>query len=389
MKLTLARIDSLQCPPEKRDILVFDDEQRGLGVRVTASGGKTFLAQYTFHGQKRRIPLGSCNAISLAKARDAVRAIMGDVARGIDPAAERQRATAEARQRAARDALTLEALLEHWRSLHLASKRERYAAEAGRALRLAFRHHLELPAADLHRNHVVKILDAMALRGNGAMAARTAAYGKAAYSWAMKRGAVPANPFANLPLPPPVERDRVMSDGELAAVWRASEGAGAFSRIVQMLILTGQRREEVGAMAWAELSEDLSTWTIPASRAKNGVAHIVPLSAPAQELLRAAAPTGDLVFPGLRGAFSGWSKAKAALDARSGVRDWRLHDLRRTMATGLQRLGVRLEVTEQILNHVSGSRAGIVGVYQRHDFAEEKRAALAAWGEHVKALIKF
>ena len=98
MKFTLARIESLRCPPGKRDMLVFDDEQRGLGVRVTASGGKTFLAQYTFHGQKRRIPLGSCSAVSLAKARDAARAIMGDVARGIDPAAERQRAAAEARR---------------------------------------------------------------------------------------------------------------------------------------------------------------------------------------------------------------------------------------------------------------------------------------------------
>jgi integrase len=113
---------------------------------------------------------------------------------------------------------------------------------------------------------------------------------------------------------------------------------------------------------WAELSDDLSTWTIPANRAKNGATHIVPMSALVQDLLRNAPRFGDLVFPGLRGPFNGWSKAKAALDAKSGVTDWRLHDLRRTAATGLQRLGVRLEVTEQILNHVSGSRAGIVGV---------------------------
>ena len=94
------------------------------------------------------------------------------------------------------------------------------------------------------------------------------------------------------------------------------------------------------------------------------------------------------MFPGLRGAFSGFSKAKAALDKASGVKDWRLHDLRRTMATGLQRLGVRLEVTEAVLNHVAGSRAGIVGVYQRHNWADEKRAALNAWGAHVAALVE-
>jgi hypothetical protein len=114
VKLTLARIQSLQCPAGRRDMLVFDDEQRGLGLRVTSSGGKTFLAQYTFHGRKRRIALGSCNAVSLAKARDAVRATMGDVARGVDPAAERRRIAAEASRASAHDALTLNALLADW-----------------------------------------------------------------------------------------------------------------------------------------------------------------------------------------------------------------------------------------------------------------------------------
>jgi integrase len=163
---------------------------------------------------------------------------------------------------------------------------------------------------------------------------------------------------------------------------------GPLNAIVRFLILSGQRREEVAGMKWTELSDDFSTWTIPASRAKNGATHIVPLSDQAREQLRSLPQFNELVFPGLRGAFNGWSKAKAALDAKSGVTNWRLHDLRRTMATGVQRLGVRLEVTEQVLNHVSGSRAGIVGVYQRHDFALEKRAALQAWGEQVIAIVE-
>jgi integrase len=381
MKLTLNRVDSLKCPEGKRDVLVFDDEQRGLGVRVTAGGGKTYLAQYSWHGQKRRIPLGSCSALSLAKARKAACGIMGDVAKGIDPAAERKNAKA-------REALTLAALLSDWQALHLASKRPRYAAEAVRAVRNAFPRYLDLPAADLGRATIVKTLDAMARKGSAAMAARTAAYGKAAYGWAVKRGAIPANPFVNLPVASPARRERVLSDDELAAIWRATDGPGPFNGIVRMLILTGQRREEVAGMTWAELSDDLSTWIIPASRAKNGATHIVPVSAPAQDLLRNVPRFVELAFPGLRGTFNGFSKAKAALDARSGVTDWRLHDLRRTAATGLQRLGVRLEVTEQVLNHVSGSRAGIVGVYQRHDFASEKRAALDAWGAHVLAVVE-
>jgi integrase len=379
VKLTLNRIAGLKCPEGKRDMLVFDDGQRGLGVRVTASGSKTYLAQYNWHGRKRRIPLGNCSAVSLAKARDAVRAVMGDVAKGIDPATERKKAKAH-------EALTLAALVSDWQALHLASKRPRYAAEAVRALRNAFRRYLDLPAAHLSRAAIVKALDVMARKGRAAMAARTAAYGKAAYGWAVKRGALSENPFTSLPVAPTERRERVLTDDELAAIWRATGFPGPFNAIVRVLILTGQRREEVAGMTWAELSGDLSTWTIPANRAKNGATHIVPLNAPAQDLLRNLPRFSELVFPGLRGPFNGWSKAKAALDKRSGVANWRLHDLRRTVATGLQRLGVRLEVTEQVLNHVSGSRAGIVGVYQRHDFAAEKRAALVAWGAHVLAI---
>jgi integrase len=150
----------------------------------------------------------------------------------------------------------------------------------------------------------------------------------------------------------------------------------------------------------------LATWTMPGERTKNGVAHMVPLSAPAREILEALSrgdqrPREALVLPGaLSTPFAGWSKAKAALDqavvdARAKasaiaatLAPWTVHDLRRTFATGLQRLGVRLEVTEAILNHISGSRGGIAGVYQRHDWAAEKRAALDAWAAHVLAVVE-
>ncbi len=390
MKLTQRRIETLECPAGKKDILVFDDEQTGLGVRVTAGGGKSFLAQYRHEGEKRRVPLGSCSAISLASARDAVRAMLGDVAKGRDPARERKEAAREAKRKAAHEALTLAALLEQWEALRLADKRERYAAEAVRAVRVAFDKRLPLPAADLDRAAVVRVLDALAKDGKTAMASRTAAYGRACYQWAIKRGSLETNPFANLPLTPVAKRERVLTDAELAAVWKATDGPGPFNAIVRVLMLTGQRREEVTAMAWEEIAGDLSIWTVPASRAKNGAAHLVPLSSHAQAILRAAPRVGgtDLVFPGRNGPFNGFSKAKEALDNVCGVKEWRLHDLRRTMATGLQRLGVRLEVTEAVLNHVAGSRAGIVGVYQRHTWSDEKRAALNAWGERVAAIVE-
>jgi integrase len=393
MKLTQGRIAALECPAGKKDMLVFDSgkgSQRGLGVRVTAGGSKSYLVQYRHGGQKRRVPLGSCSAISLAKARESAQKIMGEKADGRDPARERKERALEAKRKVAHEALTLAPLIEQWAALHLVEKRARYAAEAVRALCYAFAKHLDTPAANLDRAAVVRVLDKLAKDGHSAMASRTAAYGRACYQWAVKRGSLTVNPFANLPVATVAKRERVLTDDELRAIWQASAGPGPFSAIARMLILTGQRREEVASIAWDEVSPDLSTWTVPADRAKNGAAHIVPLSPLAQAILRAAPRLKEtnLAFPGLRGPFNGFSKAKATLDKASGVKDWRLHDLRRTVATGLQKLGVRLEVTEAVLNHVSGSRAGIVGVYQRHTWAEEKRAALAAWGEHVGAIIE-
>ncbi|MBF0562654.1 MAG: integrase arm-type DNA-binding domain-containing protein [Alphaproteobacteria bacterium] len=385
MKLTMRVIDGLTCPAGRKDRLVFDDEQKGLVVRVTAGGSKTYLCQYTAGTTKRRVPLGACNGISLAAARDAAQAILGDVAKGTDPAAERKAAATAAKVQEARDALTLAVLIDDWRRLHLAGMRPRYEVEAVRALRIGFAGCLDLPAASLDRATVVKVLDGMA---GASMATRTAAYGRACYGWAIKRGSLTANPFTALPLAATERRDRVLTDSELALVWNATDPTTAHGAIVRFLILTGQRREEVGGMTWDEVSPDLTTWTLPAARAKNGAVNMVPLSAPAQDLLRNRTRSSDLVFPGRTGLFNGWSKCKERLDTACGVTGWRIHDLRRTLATGLQRLGVRLEVTEAVLNHVSGSRAGIVGVYQRHDWASEKRAALEAWGQHVAAVVE-
>jgi integrase len=382
MKLTEYRVAKLECPAGKKDKLFFDDGQRGLAVRVTSAGGKTYLAQYSYAGQKRRIPLGD---LTLALARSAAAQIMGQVAAGLDPAGERKATALEARRKAAHEALTLETLLDQWSALRLADKRESYSAEAVRAIKVAFPKQLPLPAGDLNRAAVVKVLDGLTKDGKPAMAARTAAYARACYQWAIRRGSIEANPFANIPLNPTVKRDRVLTDAELRAIWQATAKPGSFNNIVRILMLTAQRRDEVADMAWSELSDDRSTWTIPASRAKNGQDSIVPLAPQARAIIESATQYkgNPLVFPGERGAFSGWSRAKERLNNASGVSDWVLHDLRRTVATGLQKLGVRLEVTEACLNHVAGSRAGIVGIYQRHDWAAEKRAALEAWGARL------
>jgi integrase len=339
---------------------------------------------------KRRVPLGSCSAISLAAAREAVRAIMGDAAKGRDHARERKEAAQQAKARAEQEKLTLGVLIDKWETEHLSGKRPGYRIEATRALRFAFAKHLGAPAAALEAETVEKIIKAIGRAGKAATARLTAAYGRACFGWAIGERLIRANPFQGLRLKAVPSRERVLSDDELRAVWRETAGPGPYNAIVRMLILTGQRRDEVADMSWEEISPDLSTWKIPGTRAKNGNEHIVPLSSQAQAILRAAPRFEgvDRVFPGRVGVFNGFSKSKTELDEASGVEGWRLHDFRRTVATNLQKLGVRLEVTEAVLNHVSGSRAGIVGVYQRHEWADEKRAALAAWGAQVAAIVE-
>jgi integrase len=389
MKLTQTRIDKLECKAGSRDRLVFDTEQRGLGVRVTSSGSKTYLVQYRHAAQKRRVPLGSCSAINLAKARELASQIMGQRAGGQDPAAERKQAALEAKSRAKAEALTLDVLIENWAAQHLATRRPDYRAEATRALRFAFDKQLKLPAASLEQSDVKATLKRISDAGKRATARLTGAYGRACYAWAINEGVATANPFKNMSLPTVPARKRVLKDAELVAIWRATGLPTPYNSIVRMLLITGQRREEVAGMAWREISPDHSTWTIPADRAKNGVEHIVPLSKQARSILRSARQVdgSGIVFPGRRGSFNGFGKAKAQLDLASGVTRWRLHDLRRTVATGLQKRHVPLEVTEAVLNHVSGkSRAGIVGVYQLHDWAKEKRYALDSWGMRVAAI---
>ena len=185
---------------------------------------------------------------------------------------------------------------------------------------------------------------------------------------------------------------RMLSDDELAR--RPAEGdvdglAPQYGAVVRLLILTGARLREIGHMPRSELSDDLAIWTLPAERAKNNHELILPLPLLARDIMVPRIDGSPFVFTfdGVQPVES-FSRMKRRLDALAGVTEpWTLHDLRRTTASGLQRLGVKLEVTEAVLNHQSGSISGIASVYQRHDYADEKRAALERWGAHVEGLI--
>jgi integrase len=185
---------------------------------------------------------------------------------------------------------------------------------------------------------------------------------------------------------------RDLSDDELKAVWQASEAIGwPFGPLVQLLILTGQRRGEIAGMRWGEIDLDARKWTLPAMRSKNGIEHQIPLSEPALAILRGLPKVGGKYVFTISGAapVKGFDGAKKRLDALlpPDMQQWVLHDLRRTFASGCARLGVDLHVVEKCLNHTSGSFAGIVSVYQRHDFAGEKCACMQAWGRFIEALV--
>lgn len=417
-RFTDRAIRAMVLEPDQKDRIVFDDEMRGLGLRISrnarAKDGllRTFIVQWTDAATKRKVreALGAWGTITIDQARAAARARFGEVAKGVDVEAERRRRKEEAEAARAERALSLDLLIEQWGELHLSARRPRYAAEAKRALRLAFASHLKRPAAQLARTDVVTALDKLAAAGKAATAGRTMAYGRACYAWAGKRGKIAGNPFSNLPVSAATtERDRVLTTRELAEAWAA---AGAlpypFGPFYRLAILTLQRREEVAGMRWAEVSADRTLWTIPAGRMKNSRSHDVHLTKAARAVLDtvprltdpATGKPAEFVFTTTgRTPVSGYSRAKIALDnaimaargeeAGKAGREpeqlvpWRLHDFRRTGVTHLAAMGFDSIVVDKLLAHKPAKLKGVASVYQRHDFAAERRKALEAWAEHV------
>jgi integrase len=198
------------------------------------------------------------------------------------------------------------------------------------------------------------------------------------------------SPAEGVPLPrKEVARDRVLSDEELTEVILAARRIGGpYGAIVELLALTGQRREEVARMKWEELELTGRVWTLPKSRAKNAKAHVVHLCHQSLTLLKGAGRRAGFIFSfdGIK-PFNVFSRAKRHLDQISGVTSWRLHDLRRTCVSGMARLGVAPHVADKILNHQTGTIAGVAAIYQRHEFLAERRAALDLWGAHVGELL--
>lgn len=393
-KITKRTIDALIA--SRSEGFLWDDGIKGFGAKITKSGAVSYILQFRMGGREastRRYTIGSHGSPwTPATAREEAQRLFLLIAQGIDPV--------EVEKQRRREAVDLA-------FSNYAERFERSCVGRGWKVLVArsFRIHVKpvlgsKPLPKITRSDVVAVFDRMpdcqvANRRNVFAVLRRM------FRWAVSRGDIDRSPMEGMETPPAVKaRDRWLSDQELARIWEhAPKTHHCFGPIVRLLIVTGQRREEVSSLSWEELEQHERMWTLPGDRAKNGEPNRVPLNELAVAVLDAVAgkstwPRRGKVFStSTGGGFTGYHKGKEKLDrmvAEDGgdqIAPWRLHDLRRTLATGFQRLGVRFEVTEAVLNHVGGSRAGVAGIYQRHDWKAEKREALDLWNNHVVSIL--
>jgi integrase len=379
----------LQLPAGKSELIVFDDKLSGFGLRLRGDK-RTWIIQYRVGKQQRRQTLGSAEKIPAARAREAARGRLADVQLGSDPQAEK------AKQRA-RAAETLGAVADRFLAYQRAKLKSRSFEQVETHLTKHWAPLAGLSIHEISRRVVAARLGQIAAERGPFAANRARTTLSGLFTWALKEGLVDANPVLGTNLQADERaRDRVLEDAEVAAIWKACRDDD-YGRIVRLLILTGARRDEVGNMAKSEISFASRKWNIPIERTKNGRAHELPLSDLAIETLEVAISEGresrSLIFGDGAGGFSGWSKAKLAIDRRikattgAPAMPWRLHDLRRTTATRMADLGVLPHVIEAVLNHVSGHKAGVAGIYNRALYPNEKRQALDLWAAHIEALL--
>ena len=405
------RVVDAASPDPARDVWIWDPEIKGFGLRVRAKGRKTYVVEYRpgaggRAAPKRRYTIGAHGSPwTPDTARAEARRVLGQVAQGRDPSAERSAARGG-------DGDTVADLT--------AAFIEKYARSRQKSWRETERVFLRdvNPAIgrkrldEVSRQDVVRLLDQIAERGP-VMADRTLAYVRKFYNWCIERDHATENPCAGLkPYGTNVSRDRFLSDAELAEVWHAADTSNTiWAPFVKLLIITAQRRAEVAEMCWSEVDLEARTWALPAERTKNKRAHEVPLTDTAIAILTAIPPLSYKDGGGLTNAspfvftttgatpFSGFSKAKKTLDQRiltirkardddaEAMPSWTYHDLRRTATTGMARLGVHPHIADAILNHKDGSIRGVAAVYNRYAYLDERRRALEMWEEHLLKIL--
>jgi len=389
MKLTTKAVAALVLPDNKADAIYFDNDLRGFGYRLRRSGGRvlrSWVVQYRRPTGARRMTLDS--VLNEKQARAAAKKLLARVALGEDPADDK------ARQRAA-GKLTVRSLVEEYLADREGDIRAKTMRDTTRYLTGPYFKPLHNIAVEtVSRRDVASCLTKTKREHGAIVAAASRAKLSAFFVWCLRQGFTEMNPVVGTEQPKrAASRERVLSDDELRRIWRAC-GDDDYGRIIRLLILLGARRQEVAGMAWTELDIDgpQPTWTLPSERSKNGRAHTLPLLPMALSIIRAVpqlASRNQLFGSRSDSGFASWNNGKAALDERSGVRDWTPHDLRRTFSTRLHDdpLAVEPHIVEALLNH-SAHRAGPAGAYNRASYRARMVSTLAKWEDYIRALIE-
>ena len=389
--------------PGAKEYEISDGKVSGLRVAVQPSGHKSFIVRYRFAGVSRQLALGSYPMLTLAVARKRAQEALGAIAAGHDPGREK-RAAREALKAAAReDDNRVDKVFDKFKAKHLA--RHVGGAWAREAERLMRAHVLPRLGArrfgDVKRADVKAVLNDIVDRGAPISANRTLAVLSRFCNFAVEEEIIAVSPCAGVKMPSAEnERDRVLEGDDLRLAWRAFESIGfPHGPIAQLLLLTGARRSEIGGMKWDEINVAARTWLLPKERSKNNIAHEIPLSDAAMSIIEKLPRFGGPFVFGADGrtAPSGFSKAKTKIDAlilgeasAAGIeapKPWVLHDLRRSAASGMASIGVAPHVVEAVLNHKSGAIKGVAKVYNRYNYAAEKRNALDAWSRRLREII--
>ena len=375
--LTAASVERLR-PPAKGQLDIFDRGYPGLALRASYGGSKSFVFFYRIGGKLRRMTLGTFPAMSLSKAREAWRQARQDASEGRDPSNARQR------QRGATD---FQNVAEEWLRRDQAKNRSHDTVK--RILNkdvLPVWGHRSIE--EINRRDVLDLIDGIADRGAVIMARQVHSHLHRLFKWCVGRGIIELNPVTDLPKPgAAVARDRVLKDAEIVAVWKAAAEVGwPYGPIVQLLLVTGARRDEIGGLRWAEIDD--AEISLSGARTKNGEPHAIPLSSSASTITETLPHVGKSEFVFTTNGntpVSGWSKAKKQIDKHCKIPAWRFHDLRRTTSTGMNELGVEPHIVEAVLGH---KVKGVAGVYNRAKYEAAKKSALEAWGAHVTALVE-
>lgn len=400
-------------PAEKgKRYIKYDAQVPQFGIRVSDKSTRdnigAFVLVARFPGSPNPAPrsIADFPATPLGKAREVAREWRELIAKGIDPKSKQDE---ERRAEERRRADTFDAVLEVYAAERLAKKSERYARDAKSALkRYAGKAWGDRPIASIRRADVKSLIREIDKDAPAASSMQLTLL-KTFFKWCEREELLESSPASSVEsLADEVRRDRVLAEWEIRALWRACARLGAFGRAFQFMLVTGQRRTEVGQMKWSELDLRAKVWTLPRERTKADRAHEVPLSDVGLSIINDCPRISDYVFAtgraardGGEAALAGWSKAKGALDALmlveaqqlanergeeplAAIAGWRLHDLRRTCATNLARLGVDRIVISKLLNHAEG---GVTSVYDRHARDPEKRAAMERWGQRLREIV--